>query len=339
MTLQDQWREYWPFLVTLGSGVGAVWMAGGGIGLMGLVFLAHLVILIPRQIHFHEVMDRLHSELGGPSGESSVEQRVFEGLRQLQAREAQMRERLEQWRSELAQTIDALPVESGEVESADMPTEGPEEQLQVLRETCGQCESASERQAVPDLSGIERRQENLLEGMAELEQVQTNLEAEVAAIREGLGMIDGVADQTNLLALNASIEAARAGDAGRGFAVVAEEVRKLVGDSRQATERIDSVAQAMEGQMAVLRPLVARQREQVQALGSALSDREPPSEQSLTTREPEAMEAAIAGIEAVIGQWRDTLEAQAARIDQYRDRQLELADRVRELRAFTGERP
>lgn len=84
---------------------------------------------------------------------------------------------------------------------------------------------------------------------------------------------------------------------------------------------------------------MARQREQVQALGSALSDMEPPSEQPLTTSEPEAVESAIAGIETVIGQWRDTLETQAARIDEYRERQLELADRVRELRAFTVERP
>lgn len=80
------------------------------------------------------------------------------------------------------------------------------------------------------------------------------------AIFELLGDVKTIADQTNLLALNAAIEAARAGEAGRGFAVVAEEVRNLSERSTSFNEQIrklvfsskDAVAQVREtvGQLA-----------------------------------------------------------------------------------------
>lgn len=79
------------------------------------------------------------------------------------------------------------------------------------------------------------------------------------AIFDLLGDVKSIADQTNLLALNAAIEAARAGEAGRGFAVVAEEVRnlserstsfneqirKLVGNSKDAVARVRDTVGAM----------------------------------------------------------------------------------------------
>jgi methyl-accepting chemotaxis protein len=57
-------------------------------------------------------------------------------------------------------------------------------------------------------------------------------------IGDVLGLITDVAAQTKLLALNATIESARAGEAGRGFAVVASEVKRLAGQTAQATEEI-----------------------------------------------------------------------------------------------------
>ena len=63
------------------------------------------------------------------------------------------------------------------------------------------------------------------------------MRATVSDLSEIVQSISGIAGQTNLLALNATIEAARAGNAGRGFAVVANEVKRLAGDTKAATNR------------------------------------------------------------------------------------------------------
>ncbi|MDB5619705.1 PAS domain-containing methyl-accepting chemotaxis protein [Tardiphaga sp.] len=62
-----------------------------------------------------------------------------------------------------------------------------------------------------------------------------------------VGLIGDITGQINLLALNATIESARAGEAGRGFAVVAAEVKNLANQAKQATDKITTEIEALNG--------------------------------------------------------------------------------------------
>lgn len=68
-------------------------------------------------------------------------------------------------------------------------------------------------------------------------------------IIEVVRLIESISEQTNLLSLNAAIEAARAGVHGKGFGVVAEEVRKLAGSSKEATNKIAYIVLGIQDQM------------------------------------------------------------------------------------------
>ena len=99
---------------------------------------------------------------------------------------------------------------------------------------------------------------------AHMESAAGDLVTSTDKINGILAMINGIAEQTNLLALNATIEAARAGESGRGFAVVAGEVKKLAGETSDATGEIENL-------MSTIKSAVEETTSHVGGLKSAIS--------------------------------------------------------------------
>ncbi len=70
----------------------------------------------------------------------------------------------------------------------------------------------------------------------------------IAGITKAIGSI---ATQTNLLSVNAAIEAARAGTQGLSFGVVAGEVKRLAGQTSEASGEIEGIIRRISGEISL----------------------------------------------------------------------------------------
>lgn len=96
---------------------------------------------------------------------------------------------------------------------------------------------------VKDLITISNQTKNSAIEVGRLVEDVNNSMLQINAISDTISQIT---DKTNLLSLNATIEAARAGESGRGFAVVADEIRKLAEQSKNSTEEIKNIINAIQ---------------------------------------------------------------------------------------------
>jgi methyl-accepting chemotaxis protein len=87
-----------------------------------------------------------------------------------------------------------------------------------------------------------------------------------------------IATRTNVVALNASVEAAKAGEFGREFSVVAEEISKLAGSTKQASEEIKEAINLLLARLNAINNIMRESKEKVEDASKIARD----SEESFT---------------------------------------------------------
>lgn len=148
--------------------------------------------------------------------------------------------------------------------------------------------------------------EELVATMDQAVKALDNLREDSSRIVSVVDVINSIAEQTNLLALNAAIEAARAGEAGRGFAVVADEVRNLASKTRESTNEVSDMVQAIEsGTQAVVQSIETGKGSAEQSSQQMHSANQ---ELESVTQAMETIKQQVQAITSAVGQQRAAFE-------------------------------
>jgi len=270
---------------------------------------------------------------------SAVEVRIHDETGRLLEAIATMQDRLRQLVGNISETANAIEASSAEVASATLDlsqrTEVASHSLQSaatnlddLNGTVGHS-ADSARNANQLATAASQTATRSGEVVHRVVQRMDDISASSRKIADIISVIDGIAFQTNILALNAAVEAARAGEQGRGFAVVASEVRSLAGRAAESAKEIKT--------------LIGNSTEQVEA-GSALVAQAggiiQEMEQSVKTVSTIVGEIAVAtgeqsgrigSISHAVGQLDDTLQQNAAMVEQSAAASENLKEQARKL--------
>ncbi len=139
--------------------------------------------------------------------------------------------------SELSQVVAALDAGAGELSTAAGAADSALMNVRMLSAMSAQIARGLDGAAHEAQRAGESTRQALL-SVDEMARRMEALQALVAEIDSVVSEITAIAGHTRMLALNAAIEAARAGDRGLGFAVVAGEVKRLAGQTTEATRTI-----------------------------------------------------------------------------------------------------